>query len=177
MNRNFATRRGVIHKSAIQGCFYESVSLHGCRHEPVIMKSARSTVMPDASMGRAGQRRTHWLIGVAERLNELAALPDGWDGRRAPAVSLEACMGAAQVLGELADEQIPRPFISPSLDGGLLMEWDRDGIELDVFVEPDGIATVYYEHGDSGWDGDWESRREGVRLVLHHLSTPSHVAV
>ncbi len=166
MSRKSATRRDV-HKSFLQGCFIEQV----------VMKSARVSAVPDASKGRAGQRRTHWLVGAAERLNELVALTEGWDGKRAPAVAEQAFLTAARVLGELAEEQIPRPDISPSLDGGLLLEWDRDGFDLDVFVEPDGAATVYYEHGDRGWDGDWESKREGVRLLLTHLSTPSRAAV
>ncbi len=169
MSRGFAPRRGVAQKG--------SSSLQGCFREQMIMRPVRLGFAPDLSKGRAGQRRTHWLAAVTDRLNELAALPEGWDGKRAPAVAPQACVSAARMLSELAEELVPRPDISPSLDGGLLLEWDRDGVELDIFIEPDGSATVYYEHGERSWDGDWESKREGVRLLLTHLSAPARAAV
>jgi hypothetical protein len=107
---------------------------------------------------------------IVNRLNELISLPGGWDGANAIPPTESAVLSVLEVLNEISLDDVPPPHISPSLDGGLLFEWHRDGFELEVWVSSSGDVDVTYEHGDSAWDGSWETCGEGARQVLYHLA-------
>ncbi len=65
----------------------------------------------------------------AEQLDEIAAMPDGWDGFRAGAFA-PATIAAARLLLSYLRPDAPRPHIAPMSDGGIMFEW------------PDVTATV-----------------------------------
>jgi hypothetical protein len=107
---------------------------------------------------------------VVNRLNELISLQPGWDGANASPPTAEAVLAVIDVLNEISLDVVPLPHVSPSIDGGLLFEWDENGYELEIWIAPDGQVTVTYEHGQSSWDGPWETCGEGARQVLYVLA-------
>lgn len=80
---------------------------------------------------------------IVGRLNELAALKDGWDEGDALKISAEAIAAAAKVLGGLNKL---RPFQSPSMvptfDGFLQMEWHNASRSLEFEYAPAGWAVL-----------------------------------
>lgn len=86
-----------------------------------------------------------WEQVAVKRLNELCALPSGWDGYSGKPVAFSSAQFALWLMHELRFESLPLPVISPTADGSITLEWesDRGTVELqvngpqyvDVFVE------------------------------------------
>ena len=70
---------------------------------------------------------------MSERLNELAQLEGGWfDGEGlAPLASAMTCLDDAW---RTHAAQLPMPYVYPTLEGGLSLEWDKpaDGLTLEL---------------------------------------------
>jgi hypothetical protein len=84
-----------------------------------------------------------WKEVVESRLNELAALPLGWDGYTGLPVSFDCAYFAANMLERLFNEGVPAPSIVPGSDGSLQIEWHRKmfDVELDVLKPQYVVAT------------------------------------
>jgi len=73
--------------------------------------------------------------GLASRLDELRELKDGWldgSGRSLNSTDLARfeSLFAAQYSSEL-----PRPFVYPTTEGGIQLEWTSGSIEVSIEVE------------------------------------------
>ncbi len=145
-----------------------------CRHESI--KNLVSVPMTGGSdFGYFGSRERPRPGSrgreVVRRINSVLALQPGWDGGNASSVTLEAVEAVVEVLNAIELESVPVPDVSPSIDGGLLLEWHRNGFELEVWVGPDGATNVTYDHGETSWEATWEEGgMAGVQQVLLHLA-------
>ena len=111
---------------------------------------------------------------LAERLRHLATLKDGWDDdslgitRRAVRRAAAILQQAQAVLGYDAGT----PFIAPSPDGGLSLEWKvRGGDVLLIDVQPDARPERFFiwrrsdkEETRNGVIADAKSLQEVLRL-------------
>ena len=84
-----------------------------------------------------------WKSVVTHRLNELCALPIGWDGYAGQPVSFICANFAASMLARLSRDNVPPPSIVPGSDGTLQVEWHRKmfDIELDVLDAQTVVAA------------------------------------
>ena len=100
------------------------------------------------------QMTTHWSeavpigtirpVGVEEALQtvrELATMPAGWDGYRSPAIGKPAIEGALNLLTEIEELQLPKPHVSPVAGGGVQVEWEKAGKELELEFREDGALS------------------------------------
>jgi hypothetical protein len=82
-----------------------------------------------------------WIMSARQRLNELAGLAPGWDGAIARAVGSTQISSA---LGFLASELVAhldtKPDVVPTYDGGLLIEWHTEKVDLIIELGPDGAS-------------------------------------
>ena len=77
---------------------------------------------------------------VAQRLRSLADLGQNWNSYGARVVSAEALRLAIFIL-QRAD--IPTPTaIVPLASGGVQLEWDHRSAEIEIGIQPDGVACV-----------------------------------
>jgi hypothetical protein len=94
------------------------------------------------------------LLDVAREVDEIATLEPGWDGHDAPALSGLAASRAILLLlslGDAADGAVPLPAtVDPIADGGLQLEWDRDRLQNEVQVAPDGTYGYLLIHDPFG---------------------------
>ena len=65
-----------------------------------------------------------------DRLDELAELKPGWAGEGTPAIDPSTIEHAREVLKHLKTEE--QPFISPSADGAVCLEWEEADLELEI---------------------------------------------
>jgi len=153
---------------------YRHASVGGwCQHEAV--KSLVSVPVAsgkDVSFMGARDRHRPGNNGraVVQRINQVLMLRSGWDGAHAQPVAEAAVHGVVAVLNEIALEGAPVPDVSPSIDGGLLLEWRRNGFELEVWIAPDGSASVTYDRDGASWEADWQGCSSGVREILIHMT-------
>ncbi len=99
------------------------------------------------------QRDRHWLDQAARDLVSFLKLEPGWDSYGARALSLETANDALQLLARLQAFGVPRPLLVPTPKGGVQLEWDVDGVELELELQPRGPILVMYEDVDgNGWE-------------------------
>jgi hypothetical protein len=81
---------------------------------------------------------------LARKLRELMALQRGWDEDDAEPIRTMALLSAVGMLSHLyqADPEFVLPFISPTFDGHLLLDWTNDERTLEVQTGSDGLSLV-----------------------------------
>ncbi|MER9758497.1 hypothetical protein [Mesorhizobium sp. M0138] len=79
---------------------------------------------------------TEWSEQVMAKLNELVALPTGWDGYSGSGVTFEIAHFSANLLQSIFVPDAPIPSLVPGSDGSMQIEWHAHGfdIELDVIA-------------------------------------------
>lgn len=94
-----------------------------------------------------------WWECVQKRLNELVALPRGWDGYAGAPVSFSNANFAVKVLEAVCGPGTRPPQIVPGSSGDLQLEWHfpRGAIELHVRAANDVLA--WYRDDATGPDG------------------------
>ncbi len=97
-----------------------------------------------------------WLHAVDVEVKELLLLSEGWDGAVAYPVSAEAVDRARRLLAEIgaALPALPRPTVTPSIDGCVVLEWHSSERHIDFTVGRDSIEVFYEDDKQNvGWDG------------------------
>lgn len=82
------------------------------------------------------------FYAYAERqLDQILALPDGWDGRRGVAISETAVETAVRVVASILDARSALPQFFPLPDGGVQVEWHL--ADNDIEIEVDGLGDAH----------------------------------
>lgn len=77
---------------------------------------------------------SHWTENVSKRLNQLAALPQGWDGYFASPVPFTNAAFVAALIERLSYPGVEAPQIVPGSDGRLQIEWHSGGYDIELEV-------------------------------------------
>lgn len=84
-----------------------------------------------------------WLYPVLHRLQHLSRLGDNWDSYGGRPVADEAVFTALSVIARLlSDESVP-PEVAPTSEGGVQLEWHREGEELEIRVTSNGEISAF----------------------------------
>ena len=80
---------------------------------------------------------------LTKRLEELRALPFGWDGYFGVPVRDDCLYFARRFLAAFGWEDFPMPSLVPGSDGTLQIEWHRNDVDLEVDIigEKEAVAT------------------------------------
>lgn len=95
-------------------------------------------------------RSDDWLIHVKRSLEELIALPAGWDGHGGRPVDLDIAAFTLQLLAETMANGAPPPQLIPLSYGGLQLEWHEVGIDLEMEVEAPNHTYLDYADQRTG---------------------------
>lgn len=98
--------------------------------------------------------RDSWLHEIRIQIGELVLLQEGWDSSVASAISTEAIRVAIECVDLLAEvvQGLRRPFVSPTANGGVNLEWHGIGAHFDLTVE-DGTVYAFASAMDIDWEG------------------------
>ena len=126
------------------------------------MAASTTSNRTEAELNAATSRFTanmRQLLHVSHEIGQIASLEPGWDGSDAPALSGLVASRAFQLLVNLevhARGLIPPPAMSaPIIDGGLQLEWNRDDMQIEVQVAPDGTygyLLIANRHEDARYE-------------------------
>jgi len=98
-----------------------------------------------------------WLGTMITQINRLAYLDDDWDSYDGSRLLRDAAIRGMTLLSESGFEG-PTPWVSPTPDGGLHMEWNSPGLGgVEIEVEP--TSQIFVVCGGSGTSDDpdeWE---------------------
>lgn len=76
------------------------------------------------------------LTTTAVRLAEIAQTRAGWYSESNPAPSASAIDSMKDLLDQMEGQGVPRPYLYPLPEGGVVAEWSLNGWEISVTVEP-----------------------------------------
>jgi hypothetical protein len=104
-----------------------------------------------------------WLGSMVADVNRLAHLPNGWDSYGAQRLGVEAAVRCMRILGDLGYRGAA-PWVAPTNDGGLHMEWGKSDFGVEVEVHPNEPIVVVVD--DAGNIEEW--------IVTHGLDSRLH---
>lgn len=83
-------------------------------------------------------RATPWLRAAQHKISELTQLQENWDSYGSPPIQPSAIEQASESLKYLSVLHLPHPQIFPVPGGGLQIEFQQEGRELEIEFLPDG---------------------------------------
>lgn len=92
---------------------------------------------------RAYNPRSPWAREIEEKLNQLTALPRGWDGYNGQPVSYSCAKFAANLMESLFVGGVPAPQLVPGSGGAIQLEWhlNQYDVEIEVLGTYDVVAS------------------------------------
>jgi hypothetical protein len=82
---------------------------------------------------------------LAAHFAELRALPAGWNGYNSAPIRDDVIDWAANLADVLMTLGMPPPFLCPTSDGGLQLEWHTRGVDLEIMIGEPGQAWIEAE--------------------------------
>jgi hypothetical protein len=86
-----------------------------------------------------------WLADIQHQLQELLMLPENWNSYHARPITAAAVNAAGELLRNLAQADTPRPIVTPTVRGGVQLEWHTRGMDLDIELEGPEQFEVLFE--------------------------------
>lgn len=111
-----------------------------------------------------------WLQVLVSDINRSARLPANWDSYDAERLQKKAALHSIELLQRL-DFRGPAPWVSPTKDGGVHLEWTLSGFGLEIEVSDAGDVTVVVEDHD-GVD-EWRTSVLGDERLVAALGRVS----
>jgi hypothetical protein len=125
-----------------------------------------------------GDAEEDWLRTVLQEIGAIAALEEDWDGYGSGPIRTDVLWYALGLLQTVMDD-FPAPQLTPMSHEGILLEWHRDGVRLEIEIENAGEAYVSYENEETGIDDSWPVRadftslQEPLRAIAGQTLAPS----
>jgi hypothetical protein len=106
-----------------------------------------------------------WLESVESQIAELRRLSFGWDAFGAGPLRYDVLWFALSLLETVMSDDTPPPHVTPMSHEGIMLEWHRNGIDVEIEVERPGEAHVTYEDMATGASRSWTVRTNMASLV------------
>ena len=121
----------------------------------------------DSWQTAAGSNERAWVLLQVE--SKLRQFHDNWDGHFAKAPTEPAIQSATTLLDAVLPH-LPMPEVSPSTDGGVILEWDSHEAEVLLIVEPSSQVEVSVCLDGFYSDGPFEEVQEELLLALKRIA-------
>ena len=102
----------------------------------------------------------------------MRALPfhtDNWS-EGAKRTDWKAVNQLMEVLSQVLPDKAPPPAVVPTWLGGAQVEWHRNGVDLEISVNPGEAVEYYFSNGDDEWEGtvfdDWAKLKEYAKSII-----------
>ena len=94
---------------------------------------------------------TQWFTPTRDALTSL--LQDSDIGTSNSHSTQTSVLGALTILAKILDTRAPPPSVVPTWDGGVQVEWHRNGVDLEIEISPDGNAEYFFASPDEEREG------------------------
>jgi len=112
-----------------------------------------------------------WLEEAARQFRAIANLPHGWDSYGAPPPDIGKLESGWRLLLRLCrTEDLPKPHINPTRDGGVQFEWEEGPRYFEIEVGGAGKASYFWRDDaaaveEEGTISEGESLDATVRFI------------
>jgi hypothetical protein len=106
-----------------------------------------------------------WVPVSQTALEGLSRFRQGWDGFGAVAPTEGSLQMAQRVLRHVPD-YAPRPRILPTTDGGIQIEWYRQGMDITLEVMGPLEVTLFWRDDVAEWEGPLDESPELFTSLL-----------
>jgi hypothetical protein len=108
-----------------------------------IAESVKRTVVETAAS---------FSVQLRQKINGLLALESNWDGEQAKPVNPHVLSDVVETLKQLSQQtdKFHEPFLAPTFDGFVQMEWRENKRSLDIEAVDQGWSAVATEIGPDG---------------------------
>jgi hypothetical protein len=89
------------------------------------------------------QPEPRWFYAVLGRLQHLSKLGENWDSYGGEAPTDKSILAALAVVSNVLRYESVAPMIFPLSEGGVQVEWHRDGEELEIRASRDGLISAF----------------------------------
>ena len=140
------------------------------------MGLAEARVASDgAGLSEQGDGVPGWLLPALRQMVQVLELSPNWNSHGARTVEPAAVYSALKILLQTTRADTPVPRVVPTPHGGIHLEWNTRGIDLEVEPLPDGRVYVYYEDARTGteWERELRSDLAPLTKALVELSSRS----
>ena len=86
-----------------------------------------------------------WVPAIVDDLVRLALLGDNWDSYGARPIRSENITTAFEALLTLVRPTTPRPYVVPTVSGGVQFEWHTEGADLEIEIAAPLRLEVFWE--------------------------------
>ena len=93
-----------------------------------------------------------WFSPTWEKMRELPFHTDNWSGgaKRTDRKTVSKLM---EILVQILPPNAPPPSVVPTWLGGAQVEWHRNGVNLEISVNPGEAIEYYFNNGEEEWEG------------------------
>jgi hypothetical protein len=136
------------------------------RREPARRVLSDPEQLPTVEAGEttgSSDPEPRWLPAVLQRIEHIRNLDDNWDGYGAGPIRADVLSYALHLLQTVMDD-VPAPQLTPMSHEGVLIEWARGGVTLEIEIEDAGEAFVSYEDEDKSIDKSWRVKADFTSL-------------
>lgn len=95
-----------------------------------------------------------WVKPTLEALDSKLQLAPNWDSHGAPPVDTQRVIDAIKVLFSTMSSDTEAPWVVPTTDGGIQLEWHREDEDLEVEISGGGDASIYFHNART--EEEWE---------------------
>ena len=104
-----------------------------------------------------------WLMTAVDQLDALRAVCANWDSYGADRPQPHIVDAAERLLNELGRlHNLPRPAISPTRTGGVLLEWKAGARELEIELLSADASSFLYADGETGDEIEGQLRADNL---------------
>ena len=111
----------------------------------------------------------HWLRATLKKMDALPFDMDNWSAgaKRTDRKAVDQLM---EVLAQILPDDAPPPSVVPTWVGGAQAEWHRNGVDLEISVNPGEAAGFYFSDGNDECEGcvvdDWAKLKEYAKTII-----------
>ncbi len=115
---------------------------------------------------------TEMIYGLVQDIGRLMALKQNWNSYDAPPIDPRIAIKAMEFSTIIQNENLPKPSVVPTNEGGIQFEWHTNGIDLEIEfgAQRDVFGYFYDANTKEEWEGDLGIGLQPIRDTLTKLS-------
>ena len=112
------------------------------------------------------------FLNSVKGVADLLGLPPGWNSYSAKPIEPRNVIRAIELLAELLGPKTPPPIVVPTVRGGIQLEWQTKGIDIEVYIDSKHDVCFFAEQlgSDESTEQPLAGHEHELRFWLDRVS-------